>query len=81
LPPTFHIYHLTPFPSLNRAGAGGEVALKHSHWFLMTYNGDETPTPQTEEGIEKAIWVKKPDIAELKKNMYPSIIDLLESVE
>lgn len=70
LPPTFHIYELN-----------GTMAIKHSHWFLMNYKGTKTLKPQKEEGIKKAVWVKKAIISRLKKNMFPSIIGLLESIE
>jgi 8-oxo-dGTP pyrophosphatase MutT (NUDIX family) len=69
LPPTFHIYELK-----------GSIVIKKSHWFMMHYKGKETLVPQKEEGIEKAVWVKKLHIEKLKKNMFPSVIDVVEII-
>jgi 8-oxo-dGTP pyrophosphatase MutT (NUDIX family) len=63
---TYHIY------TLQR-----KLNIKQTHWFEMTYSGSRATKPQKEEGIEKAVWVKKKDVLKLKKNMYPSIIDIL----
>lgn len=63
---TFHIYELQ-----------GQLTIKQTQWFEMIYSGRGKTTPQKEEGIEKAIWVKKKNIPRLQKNMYPSIIDIL----
>lgn len=63
---THHIYELQ-----------GKLNIKQTKWFEMSYSGNRATKPQKEEGIEKAVWVKKKDIARLKKNMYPSIVDIL----
>jgi len=63
---SFHIYKLE-----------GKLNIKQTQWFEMSYSGDKVTKPQKEEGIAKAVWVKKKDITKLKKNMYPSIIDIL----
>jgi 8-oxo-dGTP pyrophosphatase MutT (NUDIX family) len=63
---THHIYELQ-----------GKLNIKQTQWFEMSYSGSRATKPQKEEGIEKAVWVKKKDIARLKKNMYPSIVDIL----
>ena len=67
LPTTFHIYE----------EANREI-LKISHWFNM-YSDDEYLTPQTEEGITKAQWIKETDIQIVKDNTYASILWLLDS--
>ena len=47
--------------------------LKKTFWYLMEtdYNGELTP--ETKEGIEKAIWVDKKLIVPLKSEMYQNI--------
>ena len=37
------------------------------------------PQPQTKENITKAVWLKKEDLAEIKKNTYPSINSLINN--
>ena len=54
-----------------------KLNIKETQWFKMTHSGSRTTKPQKDEGIEKAVWVKKKDIIKLKKNMYPSIQDIL----
>jgi len=63
---TYHIYELQR-----------KLNIKRTQWFEMSQSGSRATKPQKEEGIEKAIWVKRKDIAKLKKNMYPSIVDIL----
>jgi 8-oxo-dGTP pyrophosphatase MutT (NUDIX family) len=63
---THHIYKLQ-----------GKMNIKQTQWFEMSYSGSAATKPQEEEGIEKAIWVKKTQITKLIKNMYPSIMDIL----
>lgn len=64
---TYHIYELQR-----------KLNIKQTHWFEMAYSGTTKATkPQKEEGIEKAVWVRKKNIARLQKNMYPSIVDIL----
>jgi 8-oxo-dGTP pyrophosphatase MutT (NUDIX family) len=63
---TYHIYILQ-----------GKLAIKQTQWYEMTYSGNKATKPQKEEGIEKAVWVKKKDILRLQNNMYPSIVDIL----
>jgi 8-oxo-dGTP pyrophosphatase MutT (NUDIX family) len=63
---TYHIYELQ-----------GKLNVKQTKWFDMSYSGSRATKPQKEEGIEKAIWLKKKQIARLQKNMYPSIADIL----
>lgn len=63
---TFHIYELQQ-----------KLMIKQTNWFEMSYWGSKKTVPQKEEGIEKAIWVKKKNIPKLRHNMYPSIMDIL----
>jgi len=63
---TYHIYEMQR-----------KLNIKQTRWFEMAYSGSKTTKPQKEEGIEKAVWVKKKNIARLKRNMYPSVVDIL----
>ncbi len=63
---TYHIYEMQ-----------GKLNIKQTKWFNMTYAGVQKTKPQKEEGIAKAVWVKKAGITKLHKNMYPSIADIL----
>lgn len=65
-------YHTYPYK--------GKDALKISHWYLMQYAGKETLLPQTEEDIEKAIWVSIGDLPQYYEPMYSSVRDVLKAV-
>ncbi len=54
--------------------------LKKTVWFRMQYDGDETPTPETKEGISEVKWVKPEELAEIKKNTWASLVDVFEAV-
>ena len=51
----------------------GKFKLKITHWYKMESSFEGIPTPQTEEGIEKAVWVKPEDVPELLQNSYENI--------
>lgn len=51
----------------------GKFKLKVTHWYKMESSFEGTPKPQTEEGIEKAIWVKSEDVPTLLENSYENI--------
>ncbi len=52
----------------------GELMLKHTNWYRMNYNGNgDHTTPQKEEDIEKAVWVKPEDLDYFLEKTYPSI--------
>lgn len=65
-------YHSYPYK--------GQMALKVSYWFLMKYQGQKLPVPQTEEDIEAVLWVKPSDLHQYYTNMYGSVRDILEAV-
>lgn len=58
----------------------GTRILKYSYWYLMTTK-DKVLTPQTEEDIEEAIWIKKDEFLASNKKAYPSILDLINSID
>jgi 8-oxo-dGTP pyrophosphatase MutT (NUDIX family) len=51
----------------------GKQFLKRTHWYKMTYNGAETPTPQQLEDITEAKWVSRQDIKGYMENTYSSV--------
>jgi len=69
LPSTFHTYH-----NKNR------LCIKQTFWFEMHYSGIMVCTPQLEENISQAIWVKKYELPSFLINTYPSVIDIIGSV-
>jgi len=67
---TYHVYPLST-----------KLALKKTNWYSMKVKGEPKLIPQREEGIDKAIWLDKKDIAPIIKNTYPSIIDVLKAAK
>jgi len=65
---TYHVYLLK-----------GEYCIKETHWFEMdaTLN-QEFLIPQSEEGIEEALWVETADLPIYRENAYPLIWSILE---
>ena len=57
----------------------GKWILKKTHWFAMTSAYSGKLIPQTEEGITKAVWVKKADLKKITDNTYPAITELLKA--
>lgn len=70
IPCTYHIYILN-----------GKMALKKTYWFNMTTPAGKKLIPQKEEGIEKVVWVKPVKFKKWKKEIYPSIWDLVKDIE
>ncbi len=64
---SYHIYRLND-----------EWVLKKTAWYTMKTEGQPELTPQTIEGIEKAIWINIREISDYISNMYPSIVDVLQ---
>lgn len=56
----------------------GKYKLKITHWYKMETSSNQALTPQLEEGIEKAIWVKPTDVPFLLENSYENIKLLFE---
>lgn len=54
--------------------------LKKTYWYSMSYEGDLKLTPQLEEDITEAVWLKRSDLKLVYENTYPSILDVLKSV-
>ncbi|SMD02844.1 NUDIX hydrolase [Pedobacter africanus] len=67
---TYHVYTL-----------GSKIVLKKTNWYSMTVKGEPKLIPQKEEGITKASWLSKTELAPVLANTYPSIMDVLEAAE
>jgi len=65
---TYHFYEL-----------GGRIVLKKTNWYNMTVKGVPELIPQKEEGITRAEWLGKGQLAPVIKNTYPLILDVLET--
>ncbi|HLV46844.1 MAG TPA: NUDIX domain-containing protein [Flavobacterium sp.] len=57
----------------------GEYRLKITHWYLMKTNYNGTLNPQTEEGIDKAVWLDKEQAEIALRNSYENIKSIFES--
>ena len=56
---------------------GTHTVLKETFWYKMHAVTSTELVPQLEEGIEKAIWVKKEDIGIYLSNCFPSVREVL----
>jgi 8-oxo-dGTP pyrophosphatase MutT (NUDIX family) len=54
------------------------LILKPTTWYLMEYKGNKMPTPQTKEGISKAIWVDADELERYCKKAFPSIKSVIK---
>jgi 8-oxo-dGTP pyrophosphatase MutT (NUDIX family) len=63
---TYHIYKLKE-----------RLVLKRTYWYQMANDSNGKLIPQTEEDIEKALWLKANDIKPLMTNMFGSVKDVL----
>jgi 8-oxo-dGTP pyrophosphatase MutT (NUDIX family) len=61
--------------------AKGEVVLKKTHWYRMSYKGVGKLKPQKEEGITEVCWFRKGHIDAIVKNTFPSIMDVLAKMD
>ncbi|MFM7728132.1 MAG: NUDIX hydrolase, partial [Flavobacteriales bacterium] len=67
---TYHTYALK-----------GEQVLKSTDWFIMKHAGNESPQPQTIEGITDARWIAPSDWSMVESNTFPSVLDVLRAFE
>jgi 8-oxo-dGTP pyrophosphatase MutT (NUDIX family) len=63
---TFHTYQATK-----------EMILKKTKWYEMFYDGDADPVPEKAENITEIQWVKPGMTDFIRKNTYPSVLDVL----
>jgi ADP-ribose pyrophosphatase YjhB (NUDIX family) len=64
---TFHCYFMFD-----------ESVLKKTTWFVLNYDGSKIVKAQAEEGITEVVWLKKNQLAKVKRNTYSSVRDVLE---
>ncbi len=64
---TFHTYR-----------QDGNHVLKHTAWFAMSYEGDDTLRPQISESITDAVWVPENRLDMVLQNTYESIRQVLD---
>lgn len=63
---TYHVYEMQ-----------GELVLKKTYWYAMEVSGSPHLVPQQEEGITQVCWLQKNELAAVKANTYPLILDLV----
>lgn len=68
LPSSYHMYDHK-----------GIRILKRNYWYVMEYQGDEIPVPQTEESITEARWFGKNEMETIIHNTYASLLDVIEA--
>lgn len=54
-----------------------ELVLKKTKWFEMHYQGKKDPVPEKAENITEIRWVEPGNTDFIRKNTYPSILDVL----
>jgi 8-oxo-dGTP pyrophosphatase MutT (NUDIX family) len=59
---------------------GNKSILKPTYWFEMMCSDSSCLKPQTEEGITEVKWFRPADFDSIKKNTFPSIIDLISAL-
>jgi hypothetical protein len=47
----------------------------------MDYSGNEELVPQTEEDIEKVMWIPSNQLSEFKANTYASILEVIKGID
>ncbi|HKL38059.1 MAG TPA: NUDIX domain-containing protein, partial [Bacteroidales bacterium] len=57
----------------------GVMILKKTHWYQMTYRGDEQLIPQTKEDITQARWLEPNELDRVRDNTWPSIVEVLKA--
>ena len=57
----------------------GQKILKHTYWYAMTDEREESLIPQQEEDISRAEWVEKERLPEYLEGTYPSIVEVFVS--
>jgi len=66
---TYHTYH-----------RDGKHILKHTAWYTMLYDDDDTLYPQSSEDITKAVWLPKSQLDLVLQNTYKSIKQVLKAM-
>jgi 8-oxo-dGTP pyrophosphatase MutT (NUDIX family) len=53
-----------------------KLTVKETKWYLMKYSGNGCTTPQLDESIEKAVWIKPEELSEYVNETYRSVQDV-----
>ncbi|MDX8338365.1 NUDIX domain-containing protein [Draconibacterium sp. IB214405] len=72
LPSTYHIYK-SPYKK-----TFGQWIFKETFWFEMDYSGNETLTPQLDEGITEVRWFHPNELNVVLENTYENLKALIE---
>ena len=64
---TYHTYQMK-----------GKWILKRTHWYAMSLPDKQMLTPQLEEDILAAEWIKPERLPEIMQNTYPSIVEVIK---
>ncbi len=54
-----------------------KMILKKTKWYEMLFTGDKVPVPEAEENITETRWVVPGNTDFIRKNTYPSVLDVL----
>ena len=57
-----------------------KIVFKVTYWYKMIGDSSQKLKPQLEEGITKIKWIKSEKFNTVRKNTYPSVLDVLESI-
>jgi len=66
---TYHMYFMK-----------GELVLKKTNWYEMGVNKVPKLKPQLEEDITEALWLGEDKFDSIRKNTYPLIADILDTI-
>ncbi|WP_436832406.1 NUDIX hydrolase [Parapedobacter sp. DT-150] len=58
----------------------GELVIKKTNWYEMGVNRIPKLRPQLEEDITEAVWLGRDKLHKIRKNTYPLIEDILETI-
>lgn len=64
---TYHVYPL-----------GEHFALKTTHWYLMSWGGEGSIAPQTEEGIDEIRWIEAAEREQFCERTYLSVVQVVQ---
>ena len=67
---TYHTYYMR-----------NKFVLKQTKWYQMGVNKIPKLTPQLEEDIDQAEWLKASELKKVKENTYPLIMEIVETIK
>jgi 8-oxo-dGTP pyrophosphatase MutT (NUDIX family) len=57
----------------------GQPALKHTFWYMLSYDGPKETQPETKEGITAAKWMSREKLLGIRKKTFGSINVVLDA--